>query len=98
MENVLPEVSEAPYGVCHGDETFLQFQPYYIDYVADGLNEADLSVSRILLDLWKNFIKTGKTSTEGIQIFIIQIEHDKSSITGSLTCLDPQSPQVFPVS
>ena len=79
MENILPSVSEAPYGVCHGDETFLQFQPYYIDYVAEGLNNADLSVSKTLLELWKNFVKTGKASTDGIEIFIDETENDKCS-------------------
>ena len=79
MESLLPVVSEAPYGVCHGDETFLQFHPYYIDYVADGLNEADLSVSKTLLELWKNFVKTGKASTDGIYIFIVESENDKNS-------------------
>ena len=66
MKNILPIIAEAPYGVCHGDETFLQFEPYYIDYVADGLNAADLSVSKTLLQLWKNFVKTGEASTNGI--------------------------------
>ena len=55
----------APYGVCHFDETYLQFNPYHIDYVSNGLNDADYSVSKTILKLWKNFIKYGNASTEG---------------------------------
>ena len=64
MNNMLPVQSSAPYGVCHGDETYLQFFPYIIDYLSDGLNDADLSVSDTLLELWKTFIKTGEASTK----------------------------------
>ena len=67
MFDIVPVQSDAPYGVCHGDETYLQFFPYYMDYIPDdGLNAADLRVSNNFLELWKNFIKTGGSSTEGI--------------------------------
>ena len=79
MQRMLPAVAEAPYGVCHGDETYLQFQPYYIDYVAEGLNKADSSVSRTLLELWKNFVKTGQASTDGIYLFVDKVGNDKTS-------------------
>ena len=62
--------SGGPYGVCHGDETYLQFSPYNYDFVAEGLNDADLKVSKTILDLWKNFIITGNPSTEGEFIYL----------------------------
>ena len=55
---------EGPYGVAHGDETFLQFQPYYKMNLQ--LNLADISVSNKLLELWKNFVKSGNASTSGV--------------------------------
>ena len=55
---------EGPYGVAHGDETFLQFQPYYKMNLK--LNQADISVSNKLIELWKNFVKSGNASTSGI--------------------------------
>ena len=37
-----PVPSDGPYGVCHGDETFLQFLPLNLDDIpVNALNEAD---------------------------------------------------------
>ena len=58
-------VFKGPYGVAHGDETFLQFYPYY--KMKLPLNVADISVSSKLLELWKNFIKSGNASTSDVQ-------------------------------
>ena len=58
-----------PYGISHGDEMYLQFSPYFGDYVGNGLNKADSRVSKTLLELWKNFVKTGNPSTNGKLIF-----------------------------
>ena len=58
-------VFEGPYGVAHGDETFLQFYPYY--KMKLPLNKADVSVSSKLLELWKNFVKSGNASTSDVQ-------------------------------
>ena len=57
------KVFEGPYGVAHGDETLLQFHPYY--KINLKLNQADRSVSSKLLELWKNFVKSGNASTSG---------------------------------
>jgi hypothetical protein len=58
-----------PYGISHGDERYLQFNPYFGDYEGYGLNNADARVSKTTLELWKNFVKTGNPSTNGRIIF-----------------------------
>ena len=63
-------VFKGPYGVAHGDETFLQFYPYY--RMKLPLNKADISVSNKLLELWKNFVKSGNASTLDVQWIPIQ--------------------------
>ena len=56
----------APYGVCHADELYMLFDPMFIDWIPEeGLNNADSAVSDFMIELWKNFIKTGNPSTEG---------------------------------
>ena len=53
-----------PYGVCHCDETFLQFYPYMNKSIS--LNFMDYRQSKVLVALWKNFVKTGNPSTKDI--------------------------------
>ena len=53
-----------PYGVCHCDETFLQFHPYMNK--SFDLNFMDNRQSKLLISLWKNFVKTGNPSTEDV--------------------------------
>ena len=56
----------APYGVYHANELYMLFDPLFIDWVPDeGLNDADSRVLNTMIELWKNFIKTGSPSTEG---------------------------------
>jgi len=62
------------YGVCHADETYLQFHPFYIPN--HGLNSADQSVSEIILTLWKNFIKFGTAGTDELNWIPIHFEED----------------------
>ena len=62
----MSDTSDAPYGICHADELYLQFDPLQFDRVPErGLNAADTSASKTMLELWKNFIKSGNPSTEG---------------------------------
>merc|ERR1719270_915276 len=62
------------YGVCHADETYLQFHPFYIPN--NGLNSADASVSDTILALWKSFIKFGKAHTDEIDWIPIHEQED----------------------
>ena len=64
-----------PYGVCHGDEGYLQFSPLKMWYILGDteLNTADEEVANALLGLWKNFIKTGTASTKGKLISFYQL-------------------------
>merc|ERR1712150_109296 len=57
-----------------GDETYLQFHPFYIPN--DGLNSADRSVSQTLLTLWKNFIKFGRATSDEMNWTPIHEKHD----------------------
>ena len=54
-----------PYGVCHCDETFLQFHPYMNK--SFDLNIMDSRQSKMLVSLWKNFVKTGNPSTIDVE-------------------------------
>ena len=54
------------YGVNHGDETYLQFHPYGSNmWPKEKFTNADQAVSDTVVELWKNFAKTGNPSTEG---------------------------------
>merc|ERR1712038_1667627 len=53
-----------PFGVCHADDLYMLFDPLFVNWIPDeGLNNADSSVSDTMIELWKNFIKTGNPST-----------------------------------
>ena len=55
-----------PYGVCHADENYMLFDPYIVDWIPEeGLDAADTKVSNTIVNLWKNFIKTGNPTTTG---------------------------------
>ena len=56
-----------PYGVAHGDETYLQFHPYGSNIWPNQtlFTNADQAVSNTLVGLWKNFIKTSNPSSKG---------------------------------
>lgn len=54
-----------PFGVSHCDETFLQFHPYMNK--SFSLSKMDNLQSKLLIKLWKNFVKTGNPSTENIE-------------------------------
>jgi len=57
----------SPYGVCHADELYMLFDPLFVDWIPEeGLNDADARVSDTMVELWKQFIKTGNPSTEDI--------------------------------
>ena len=54
------------YGVNHGDETYLQFHPYGSNmWPKEKFTNADQAVSDTVVELWKNFAKTGNPSSEG---------------------------------
>ena len=56
----------APFGVCHADDLYMLFDPLFVNWIpGEGLNDADSSVSDTMIELWKNFIKTGNPSTKG---------------------------------
>ena len=56
----------APFGVCHADDLYMLFDPLFVNWIPEeGLNGADSSVSDTMIELWKNFIKTGNPSTKG---------------------------------
>ena len=59
-----------PYGVAHGDETFLQFYPYGSNIWPneDLFNKADQAVSDTVVSLWKSFIIQGNPSTKGVTL------------------------------
>merc|ERR1711974_269883 len=75
-EHSLTEKLNGPHGVDHADELFLQFYPFVKDVVK--LNENDQSMSKILMSLWKSFIKHGNPSTDEIiwQPIISSTERD----------------------
>ena len=62
-----------PYGVAHGDETYLQFHPYGSNLWPDEklFTNADQAVSDTLVGLWKNFVKTSNPSSKGMFKWII---------------------------
>ena len=50
----------------HGDETYLQFHPYGSNmWPNEKFTNADQAVSDTVVELWKNFAKTGNPSSEG---------------------------------
>ena len=57
-----------PYGVAHGDETYLQFHPYGSNLWPNEtlFTSADKAVSDTVVQLWKNFIKTSDPTSKGI--------------------------------
>ena len=68
-----------PYGVAHGDETYLQFHPYGSNIWPNQtlFTNADQAVSNTLVGLWKNFIKTSNPSSQGLDILRSTIFQNK---------------------
>merc|ERR1712018_611804 len=61
------DTTTAPYGVCHADELYMLFDPLFVDWIPEeGLNDGDSRVANTMVELWKNFIKTGNAASEDI--------------------------------
>ena len=52
-----PDADIPKLGVNHADELYLQWDPIYTNH--HELNENDQAMSKILIDVWSSFIKTG---------------------------------------
>jgi len=55
------------YGVCHSDELYYFWRPYWYKAVLDdvGFTPAEAEVSSNLLEMWSNFAKTGHPTPSG---------------------------------
>jgi len=61
-----PDAGLPKFGVNHGDELYLMWEPIY-DANRD-LNAADSKMSQLIIQLWTSFIKTGvPTSSSGVE-------------------------------
>ena len=79
----MPDRLNGPHGVDHADELYLQFYPFVKNLVE--LNANDESMSKILMSLWKSFIKHGNPSTDDIvwQPIISSTEREYLHLNGT---------------
>ena len=74
----------------HGDETYLQFHPYGSNmWPNEKFTNADQAVSDTVVELWKNFAKTGNPSSEGTFYYvpILYLYKEQTNIYFVITAL-----------
>jgi len=59
-----PDAGLPKYGVNHGDELYLQWDPVF--GLHHELNEDDIAMSETILSIWSSFIKTGVPQTDDL--------------------------------